>query len=290
MNSDVNVAGDLTLETTGAGTFELGDADVSGNTNLTADGYTTIDASTAGGTTAVTMINNEATMEVTLPNGAFSSANPVTFSVERLPGGSVETVGGEMVTHLETYAFDFAIPTLNSAAALNFEIDLTALDQPDRLTLLDLVHDSAELTLGVRGDAPGAELQLFAVCSGTVAGACVVVKWLDANRMVLDPQGGIDPSILRLEGLIGHFSTYSFVAVGLAGDYNHNGVVDAADYVVWRKTDGTPAGYNTWRTHFGQTAGSGSGASANVTVPEPATLMLLVFTAASWSLRQRRTA
>ena len=45
-------------------------------------------------------------------------------------------------------------------------------------------------------------------------------------------------------------------AVGLAGDYNDNGVVDAADYVVWRKTDGTPAGYNLWRTHFGQTGGS----------------------------------
>ena len=30
-------------------------------------------------------------------------------------------------------------------------------------------------------------------------------------------------------------------AVTLAGDFNHNGVVDAADYVVWRKNDGTPA-------------------------------------------------
>ena len=39
----------------------------------------------------------------------------------------------------------------------------------------------------------------------------------------------------------------------IPGDFNHDGTVDAADYVVWRKTDGTPAGYNTWRTHFGQT-------------------------------------
>ena len=38
-------------------------------------------------------------------------------------------------------------------------------------------------------------------------------KWLDENRLLLDPLGGIDPSILRLEGLVGHFSTYSFVAV-----------------------------------------------------------------------------
>src|SRR6185312_4609006 len=51
------------------------------------------------------------------------------------------------------------------------------------------------------------------------------------------------------------------------GDYNNNGVVDAGDYVVWRKllnqnvtmpndsTPGTvtPADYTTWRAHFGET-------------------------------------
>jgi hypothetical protein len=68
---------------------------------------------------------------------------------------------------------------------------------------------------------------------------------------------------------------------GIAGDYNNNGVVDAADYVVWRENVGTanllpndPSGgtigstqYNTWRSHFGQTAGSGT-VLANL--PEPA--------------------
>ena len=42
------------------------------------------------------------------------------------------------------------------------------------------------------------------------------------------------------------------------GDYNSDGAVDAADYVVWRKNDGTQAGYDTWRAHFGQTAGNGA--------------------------------
>ena len=59
----------------------------------------------------------------------------------------------------------------------------------------------------------------------------------------------------------------------------------AADYVVWRKTDGTQAGYDTWRAHFGETAGGGTGASANATVPEPATLVLLMFAAAGWCLQ-----
>jgi hypothetical protein len=45
-------------------------------------------------------------------------------------------------------------------------------------------------------------------------------------------------------------------------DFNNDGTVDAADYVVWRQTDGTPDGYNSWRSNFGQTVG-GIGSSTN---------------------------
>jgi hypothetical protein len=231
------------------------------------------------GDTSVTMINSEATMEVTLPDGAFTSDTPVGFSVTNQPG-STEIVDGNTVTHLGTYSFEFAIPTLNSPAELNFEIDLAAMMEPDRLSLLDLLHQGALLTLGVRGDAPGAELQLFDVCAGggPVADSCAIVQWLDENRMLLDPLGGIDPALLRLEGLVGHFSTYSFIAVTLPGDFNQDGVVDAADYVVWRKTDGTQAGYDLWRANFGRT--TGAGAISIATVPEPASAMLIVVGAA----------
>lgn len=55
---------------------------------------------------------------------------------------------------------------------------------------------------------------------------------------------------------------------GLDGDYNGNGMVDAADYVLWRKSPddfGGPTGYQTWRESFAESnSGSGSGA-----VPEP---------------------
>jgi hypothetical protein len=60
----------------------------------------------------------------------------------------------------------------------------------------------------------------------------------------------------------------------LPGDFNADGKVDAADYVAWRKTDNTPAGYTLWRTNFGRTAGSGSALSA---VPEPASAALVAF-------------
>ena len=80
----------------------------------------------------------------------------------------------------------------------------------------------------------------------------------------------------------------------IPGDFNNNGVVDAADYIVWRKTVGTQAGYNAWRTHFGQAAGSGSGSAgaslSQAAVPEPAALVLLMFATAGCCVRRHRTA
>ncbi len=77
---------------------------------------------------------------------------------------------------------------------------------------------------------------------------------------------------------------------GLLGDYNANSVVDAGDYVLWRKYSGqsvtlpndstpgtvTAADYDVWRAHFGQTpSGSGSGDLMTTAVPEPATMTLI---------------
>lgn len=64
------------------------------------------------------------------------------------------------------------------------------------------------------------------------------------------------------------------VSTPLEGDFNGNGVVDAADYIRWRETDGTATGYNVWRTNFGRTAASGAGLA--VAVPEPAGIVLVV--------------
>ena len=85
----------------------------------------------------------------------------------------------------------------------------------------------------------------------------------------------------------------------LPGDFNHDGTVDSADYVVWRKNPGgiyTPDDYNTWRAHFGQTFSFGSGAAVpsaeplSPAVPEPATVFLLLSAAAGVSSRRSRTA
>jgi hypothetical protein len=76
------------------------------------------------------------------------------------------------------------------------------------------------------------------------------------------------------------------VVPGVPGDYNNNGTVDAADYVLWR--DGGPlenegdtpgtvnqADYDFWRARFGATAGGGA-ALQSATVPEPASVWMLL--------------
>jgi hypothetical protein len=58
-----------------------------------------------------------------------------------------------------------------------------------------------------------------------------------------------------------------------AGDYSENYVVDAADYVAWRKLDGGQAGWDFWRNNYGLgTVSGGNDASA----PEPATAITLL--------------
>ncbi len=74
----------------------------------------------------------------------------------------------------------------------------------------------------------------------------------------------------------------------MPGDYNGDGQVDASDYVVWRKTEGTPAGYDKWRANFGTT--EGTGILFNTTVPEPSSTVLLILSAAIGTLRGRHIA
>lgn len=68
----------------------------------------------------------------------------------------------------------------------------------------------------------------------------------------------------------------------LLGDYNNNGNVDAADYVLWRNggpllndaTVGVQSGdYGVRRSHFGETLGS---AASMDSTPEPSTSLLML--------------
>jgi hypothetical protein len=84
------------------------------------------------------------------------------------------------------------------------------------------------------------------------------------------------------------------------GDYNRDGFVDAADYIVWRDAldrigvalaaDGNEndrvdaADNDVWRAHFGQSVATGGLASLNFATPEPASWLLLALASVSGSL------
>jgi hypothetical protein len=75
------------------------------------------------------------------------------------------------------------------------------------------------------------------------------------------------------------------VPVGIPGDFDNNGKVDAGDYATWRKNVGNAmlpndngagtqaARFSLWRANFGKPPGAGSGLSS-AAVPEPQSLLL----------------
>jgi hypothetical protein len=85
---------------------------------------------------------------------------------------------------------------------------------------------------------------------------------------------------------------------GLLGDYNNNGTVDTADYVLWRnggplQNEGDSIGaidqadYTFWRARFG--AGAGVGAGTAAAIPEPTTCILILLGTITVACCRRRT-
>jgi hypothetical protein len=95
------------------------------------------------------------------------------------------------------------------------------------------------------------------------------------------------------------FNDLRIEAAGVSGDYNRNGLVDAADYIIWRHTFGqsVPQGsgadgdnnglidlpdFDVWRSNFGATSGTGTSVA---TIPEPSSALLLAATMSLWLSR-----
>jgi probable HAF family extracellular repeat protein len=127
------------------------------------------------------------------------------------------------------------------------------------------------------------------------------VGMVDLN-ILIDPLSGWelldaseinDAGQITGQGLINdEYHAYLLTPIPIPGDFNNNGTVDAADYVVWRKTGGSPDDYSAWQTNFGRSffTGSGSGATGSASapaIPEPASLTLFLITALALFIARR---
>jgi hypothetical protein len=145
-------------------------------------------------------------------------------------------------------------------------------------------HNHGLLSYGLDNDAPRPEgaYGFFARLTSSEYGA--------SNPFLIVFNYGVEYELMTAAALA--INAAAADSTSLPGDFNHDGSVDAADYVVWRKPLPTDGDYSTWRTNFGRNVAEGlSPKGAENAVPEPATVLcslLAIGLAASRRARRAR--
>jgi hypothetical protein len=152
---------------------------------------------------------------------------------------------------------------------------VTTYADPNWLTAADISPDGDEIIARATGVNSG---RLFVrPPGGTVADALnstpitiLLVSLTQGEAIGFDPQGWGYYTISEGTNSPIHY----FNRVADPGDFNRDGIVDAADYVTLRKTDDTPSAYNAWQANFAETSSAGSAAA--FAAPEPSTIWIIV--------------
>jgi hypothetical protein len=220
-------------------------------------------AGTLGGSgSTVSLVN----LAGKLAPGAVSSVGTFTMGGLTLTGGSNLDFQLNSTTHTAGSTFNDLLVVSNNGT-------------------LDLTGGATLNVAGIGGNLTAGDYDLIqfggtTIPSGTAANIALGTIPLGAGLVASIV---IDSNSVNL-----HIATGS-----LAGDYNSDGKVDAADYVVWRKNPtvvggGDPVGYNTWRANYG-TGGPGTGSGlggASSAVPEPTAAALLAAATLLFTLRR----
>lgn len=231
--------------------------------------------------------------------------DPLTDPVDGIPGDPaldgaifVEGNNGGPPRSVVEHRFD---GSLEDGQAYKFSTYLFQSSVSFGLTTIDLISDpggpsemvvaSSDTDLVVNGKVNDTEGPLFNLYDVEyTADATTAGKGL-AFRISSDRDAGGGSSDVAIDGW-----SLTLVEGGLDGDYNFDGMVDAADYTVWRDTlgstvalnaDGDGSGeidagdYTVWESNYGASA-----STSTVSVPEPASL--LVVAGALFCLPRRR--
>jgi hypothetical protein len=154
--------------------------------------------------------------------------------------------------------------TVTSTGTLDIDISGAGTGHSDRFDVIGAANLEGIVDVDVLGGfSPTNDITILTTTAGIN---------LTGSLTLAGPDAGLFSGV----SVVGNNLVLAVGGGGLAGDYNGDNIVNAADYVVWRKSGGTTDGYNLWRDHFGSTGGSGAGGNAQAAVPEP-TVMLLLF-------------
>ena len=245
------VSGSGGLSKTGSGTFKLAPSSA-GNTY-------------SGGTTI-----SDGTLLVNNTTGSGTGTGPVAVSAGAKLGGA-GTIQGN-VTNSGTIAPGNSLGTLHledtytQAASGMLEIELASEASHDELVVAGSATLAGTLAVSLIGGFTPQEDDVFEIITASgFAGSTFANTNLPSlpGSLVWDINYGANSVTLSVIPL---------------GDFNHNGTVDAADYVSWRKGLGTIYAlpdFNTWRAQFGQLVSSSGAGTSLVAVPEPAEWLLL---------------
>jgi autotransporter-associated beta strand protein len=260
MTATINspVTGSAGLIKSGAGTLVLGAANTYGGTTTVAGGV-------------LNLLN---------ATGSATGTGPVAVDAAGQLGGTGIAQGD--VTNNGTVSPGVGIGSLRIGGAFT-QGDGGSLD----ITLADLSNDKLEVT----GLATLAGILNVSLAAGFMPVIDDVFEVVTASGF-----GGTTFTSVVLPSITSDLAwsvNYGATAVTLAvvaavepGDFNNDGVVDAADFVAWRKANGSAGGYADWMEQFGETSGGGAVDS----VPEPGwTLQItaVVFQVICPSMRRR---
>ncbi|MEX2317371.1 MAG: hypothetical protein WD669_09485 [Pirellulales bacterium] len=250
----------------------------------------------------------------TIGGAAAGAGNTIAFNNDGVSVRGAAAIGNAIRGNSIFNNEDLGIDLADNGVTANDELPTADADPgPNRLQNVPTIVGSAKLVEGsivvrYRVDTSSANgsyplsVEFFAADADNQEGQThlatdtYVLGEAETEKLVMLPLVGVATNswlVATATDAAGNTSEFSVPAMIFGiGDYNANGIVDAADYTIWRNTlhspsdmraDGEGDGdvdfgdYQVWRDHYGEslpTPGSGSATSSSVSEPslEPASI------------------